>query len=50
MVVQNGGRKCLNNVAEMIGKEHRHLLRDIREYAKVIQNAAELNFGLGDKP
>ncbi len=35
-------------VAEAIGKEHRHLIRDIRNYAEVIENSTEPNFGLSD--
>lgn len=35
-------------VAEAIGKEHRHLIRDIRNYAGVIENSTEPNFGLSD--
>ena len=35
-------------VAEAIGKEHRHLIRDIRNYAEVIENSNEPNFGLVD--
>nr|DAE39000.1 MAG TPA: regulatory protein [Caudoviricetes sp.] len=35
-------------VAEVIGKEHRHLIRDIRNYAEIIENSNEPNFGLVD--
>lgn len=35
-------------VAEVIGKEHRHLIRDIRNYAEIIGNSNEPNFGLVD--
>ena len=36
------------SVAEAIGKDHRHLIRDIRNYAEVIENSNETNFGLVD--
>lgn len=36
------------SVAEAIGKDHRHLIRDIRNYAEVIENSTEPNFGLSD--
>ena len=35
-------------VAEAIGKDHRHLIRDIRNYAEIIENSNEPNFGLVD--
>ena len=35
-------------VAEMIGKDHRHLIRDIRGYTEILKNTTEPNFGLGD--
>lgn len=35
-------------VAEVIGKEHRHLIRDIRNYAEIIEKSIEPNFGLND--
>ena len=35
-------------VAEAIGKEHRHLIRDVRNYAEVIEKSSESNFGLVD--
>ncbi len=35
-------------VAKMIGKEHRHLIRDIRRYAEILGNSNERNFGLVD--
>ncbi len=35
-------------VAEMIGKTHAHLMRDIGGYAKIIQESNESNFGLVD--
>lgn len=35
-------------VAEMIGKDHRHLIRDIRGYAKILGKTTEPNFGLSD--
>ena len=33
-------------VAEMIGKDHRHLIRDIRGYTEILKNTTEPNFGL----
>lgn len=35
-------------VAEMIGKNHKELLRDIRNYAGIIENSVERNFALND--
>lgn len=35
-------------VAEMVGKQHAHLMRDIHNYAEVIENSNESNFGLVD--
>ena len=35
-------------VAEMIGKNHKELLRDIRNYAEIIGNSNERNFALVD--
>lgn len=35
-------------VAEMIGKTHAHLMRDIGNYVKVLSESAESNFGLSD--
>lgn len=35
-------------VAEMIGKDHRHLIRDIRGYTEILKNTTEPNFGLSD--
>ena len=31
-------------VAEMVGKQHKDLLRDIRGYIKIMENANERNF------
>lgn len=36
------------DVAKMIGKEHRNLLRDIQKYSEAIRNAGQLNFELSD--
>ena len=33
-------------VAEIVGKEHRHLLRDIRNYIRIIENLGAPNLGL----
>ena len=35
-------------VAEAIGKQHAHLMRDIHNYAEVIEKSNESNFGLVD--
>lgn len=35
-------------VAEMIGKQHAHLMRDIKGYADIIENSNESRFGLVD--
>lgn len=35
-------------VAEMTGKNHKELLRDIRNYAEIIGNSNERNFALVD--
>jgi|GEM_PF-619917 len=34
-------------VAEMVDKSHQHLLRDIRSYIDIMEEATESNFGLG---
>ncbi len=34
-------------VAEMIGKDHRHLIRDIRGYTEILKNTTEPNFWAG---
>lgn len=49
-VFQQGGVDVIDSrsVAEAIGKDHRHLIRDIRNYAEVIENSTEPNFGLSD--
>lgn len=35
-------------VAEMIEKDHAHLMRDIAGYAKIIESSSQTNFGLAD--
>ena len=35
-------------VAEMIGKEHRNLIRDIRGYVEIIENSTELKIEPSD--
>mgnify|MGYP004658077805 CR=1 FL=1 len=49
-VFQQGGVDVIDSrsVAEAIGKDHRHLIRDIRNYAEIIENSTEPNFGLSD--
>ena len=49
IIKKNGGAYIdSREVATLIGKDHRHLLRDIRGYAKVIENSNAPNFGLVD--
>lgn len=49
-VIQNNGVEVVDSraVAEMIGKNHKELLRDIRNYAEIIENSIERNFALVD--
>lgn len=49
-VITRNGTNAIDSrdVAEAIGKEHRHLIRDIRNYAEIIGNSNEPNFGLVD--
>lgn len=49
-VFQQGGVDVIDSrsVAEAIGKDHRHLIRDIRSYSEIIENSNETNFGLVD--
>ena len=49
-VINHNGIEVVDSreVAEMTGKEHRHLIRDIRGYAEIIENSTEPNFGLSD--
>lgn len=35
-------------VAEMTGRNHKELLRDIRNYAEILENSIERNFALND--
>lgn len=35
-------------IAEMVGKNHKELLRDIRNYAEIIENSTECNFALSN--
>ena len=37
-------------VAEVIGKEHRHLIRDIRNYVEILEKATEPKVGLSENP
>ncbi|GHV39572.1 hypothetical protein FACS189490_03400 [Clostridia bacterium] len=49
IIKQNGGAYIdSREVAEYIGKPHRHLLRDIRGYAAIIGKLGAPNFGLSD--
>lgn len=49
-VIQNNGVEVVDSreVAEIIGKNHKELLRDIRNYAEIIGNSNERNFALVD--
>lgn len=38
------------SVAEAIGKDHRHLIRDIRNYVEILEKATEPKFGLSENP
>ena len=44
----NGAYIDSREVAEVIGKQHGHLMRDIRCYAEIIENSIQSNFGLND--
>lgn len=35
-------------VAQMVGKQHAHLMRDIHNYVEILENSTESNFGLSD--
>ena len=48
MTVKNiHGRQAIDSreVAEMVGKQHKHLLRDIAGYIKIMKEANESKFG-----
>ena len=49
-VINHNGIEVVDSreVAEMIGKQHAHLMRDIKGYSDVIENSNESNFGLVD--
>lgn len=49
-VINKNGIEVVDSreVAEMIGKNHKELLRDIRNYAEIIENSIERNFALND--
>ena len=49
-VIENNGVEVVDSreVAEMIGKNHKELLRDIRNYSEIIGNSTERNFALSD--
>lgn len=49
-IVSHNGIEVVDSreVAEMIGKNHKELLRDIRNYAEIIENSNERNFALVD--
>lgn len=49
-IINKNGMEVVDSreVAEMIGKDHRHLIRDIRGYAEILGKTIEPNFGLND--
>lgn len=49
-VIQHDGIEVVDSreVAEMVGKQHAHLMRDIKGYADIIENSNESRFGLVD--
>lgn len=49
-IINKNGVEAVNSreVAEMTGKNHKELLRDIRNYAGIIENSTERNFALSD--
>lgn len=49
-VFQQGGVDVIDSrsVAEAIGKQHAHLMRDIHNYVEIIEKSTESNFGLSD--
>ena len=49
-IINQNGRQVVDSrqIAEMIGKTHAHLLRDIAGYAQVIESSNESKFGLVD--
>lgn len=50
LVFNSNGKNVADSrdVAEMIGKSHAHLMRDISGYAQILCNSTESNFGLSD--
>ena len=50
LVFNSNGKNVVDSrdVAEMIGKSHAHLMRDISGYAQILCNSTESNFGLSD--
>jgi Rha family phage regulatory protein len=49
LIRQNGGAYIdSREVAEVIGKRHHHLLRDIDRYIRVMEESIETNFGFND--
>ena len=49
-IINHNGIEVVDSreVAEMIGKQHAHLMRDIKGYAEIIGSSIESNFGLND--
>lgn len=49
-VINQNGVEIVDSreVAELTGKNHKELLRDIRNYAEIIENSIERNFALND--
>lgn len=50
LVFNSNGKNVVDSrdVAEMTGKSHAHLMRDISGYAQILCNSTESNFGLSD--
>ena len=49
IIKHNGGAYIdSREVAELVGKQHKHLLRDIRSYCGIMGNMVEPNFGPND--
>ena len=49
-IIKRGNAAYIDSreVAEAVGKDHRHLLRDIRGYCEIIKKIGAPNFGLSD--
>lgn len=49
-VITHNGVETVDSreVAQMVGKQHAHLMRDIHNYVEILENSTESNFGLSD--